>query len=618
MGKKRILSFAAALAVLSMSAVPAFAEDTAEISAETVIIGEAAEVTEETSESVDTDEASAGEEDTQSEFPAESEVTDTEPMLETAENVQYADDWYSWDASTGTLTLKGQMPETSWDSIYGQAHGVAYYAGVEMSRIKKIVVEPGTKILGASYMFYGLENLTEIQGLDNLDTIRCHNMKFMFGFCSSLTKLDLSSFDTSNVTNMTEMFYYCSSLETVTVSDKWTTDGVVSSEDMFRNCSFLTGEKGTLYSSSHKDKEYARIDGGTSSPGYFTSAVVPDWFEWTASSGTLILQNQLPDTSSSNSLAKIAGIDPSAVKRVFVTPGTKTGTSAYYMFYNFVNLTDIQGLNNLDTSACTDMTGMFSGCNALSSLDVSSFDTSNVTTMASLFQNCESLTEIDLKNFNTSSVTSMTLMFSGCSGLTELDLQSFDTSKVKGVALMFSYCTSLTTIKVSDKWSTASVDMSNTFAAALLRGGVFTGCTNLKGGAGTVYDVNNVELRNDVTYAHIDGGASNPGYLTAANAAPEKPTVVIKTAFGGKTVQFNCSDPDAEIYYQTSSSNITLESDHVPAGTTVFFDKPMSWWAACIYFKAYKDGKWSKDGKWLLLNVDLAKPIITQSGKESE
>ena len=143
---------------------------------------------------------------------------------------------------------------------------------------------------------------------------------------------------------------------------------------------------------------------------------------------------------------------------------------------------------------------------------------------------------------------------------------------------------------------------------------MFLACTNLMGGAGTVYNSSNV----DKTYARIDKGTSEPGYLTAASTAPDKPTVVIKTAFGGKTVQFNCTDPEAEIYYQTGSSNITASSKHVKAGTTVFFNTPMTGKDAAIYFKAYKNGKWSVVGKWGLLNVKIDKPIITPSGKASE
>ena len=42
---------------------------------------------------------------------------------------------------------------------------------------------------------------------------------------------------------------------------------------------------------------------------------------------------------------------------------------------------------------------------------------------------------------------------------------------------------------------------------------MFYGCTSLVGSQGTAYDENFV----DATRAHIDGGPSNPGYLTGSN-----------------------------------------------------------------------------------------------------
>ena len=50
----------------------------------------------------------------------------------------------------------------------------------------------------------------------------------------------------------------------------------------------------------------------------------------------------------------------------------------------------------------------------------------------------------------------------------------------------------------------------------------------------------------------------------------------------------------------------------------MFFNTPMTGSSAAIYFKAYKDGKWSVVGKWGLLNVKIAKPIIAQSGRPAE
>lgn len=43
-------------------------------------------------------------------------------------------------------------------------------------------------------------------------------MDSMFGECTNLASLDLSSFDTGNVTSMTWMFYHCPSLTSLDVS----------------------------------------------------------------------------------------------------------------------------------------------------------------------------------------------------------------------------------------------------------------------------------------------------------------------------------------------------------------------------------------------------------------
>ena len=91
--------------------------------------------------------------------------------------------------------------------------------------------------------------------------------------CSNLTSLDLSGFNTSNVTSMSSMssmFRGCSNLEKIYAGDGWSTEDVTSSNYMFGSCYKLTGGQGTEYNNEHTDYTYAHLDGGTSSPGYFT------------------------------------------------------------------------------------------------------------------------------------------------------------------------------------------------------------------------------------------------------------------------------------------------------------------------------------------------------------
>ena len=94
-------------------------------------------------------------------------------------------------------------------------------------------------------------------------------MSWMFS-TSKATTLDVSNFDTSKVTNMSYMFNSSKNLKTIYVSNKFNTDKVTSSTDMFYNCTKLVGGAGTKFVSTKTDKTYARIDGGTSNPGYFT------------------------------------------------------------------------------------------------------------------------------------------------------------------------------------------------------------------------------------------------------------------------------------------------------------------------------------------------------------
>jgi hypothetical protein len=68
---------------------------------------------------------------------------------------------------------------------------------------------------------------------------------------------------------------------------------------------------------------------------------------------------------------------------------------------------------------------------------------------------------------------------------------------------MFEESNKLQTIYVGNGWSTAAVTYSSD---------MFDGCTSLVGGQGTTWNSSNPM---DKTYAHIDGGTSNPGYFTA-------------------------------------------------------------------------------------------------------
>ena len=89
-------------------------------------------------------------------------------------------------------------------------------------------------------------------------------------------------------------------------------------------------------------------------------------------------------------------------------------TSCYEWFYGCGKLTEIQGMENLNTLEVTDMSYMFYNCSSLTSLDLSGFKTAKVTNMSAMFYGCSGLTSLDLSDFNTDNVTAMGGMFYGC------------------------------------------------------------------------------------------------------------------------------------------------------------------------------------------------------------
>lgn len=154
---------------------------------------------------------------------------------------------------------------------------------------------------------------------------------------------------------------------------------------------------------------------------------------------------------------------------------TENVTTMKGMFSYCESLTDLD-LSSFKTGKVTDMSSMFAcdfaygengwtGVTSLTSIDVSGFDTSAVTNMAAMFANCSQLTELDVSRFDTSSVTSTASMFANCSQLTELDVSGFDTSNITNMLSMFSDCNSLAVLDVSGFNTSKVTDMSQMFHA---------------------------------------------------------------------------------------------------------------------------------------------------------
>ncbi len=147
---------------------------------------------------------------------------------------------------------------------------------------------------------------------------------------------------------------------------------------------------------------------------------------------------------------------------------TRQVTDMSLMFEGCHNLAQLD-VTHFDTSQVANMFGMFTNCVSLTQLDVTHFDTSQVTDMSSMFNGCAGLVQLDVTHFDTSQVTDMGSMFSGNSGLTQLDIAHFDTSQVANMHGMFEECSSLTRLDVT-QFNTSQVTNMNS---------MFRGCSAL-------------------------------------------------------------------------------------------------------------------------------------------
>lgn len=137
-----------------------------------------------------------------------------------------------------------------------------------------------------------------------------------------------------------------------------------------------------------------------------------------------------------------------------------TSTSSW--FGGCINLQDIKGIRNLNTEHVTDMSYMFYGCEALTSLDVSKFNTQNVTSMSSMFANCQALTSLDVSKFKTQKVTDMSYMFYGCTSLATIFCNSYwEASHKVNDKEMFYNCTQLKGTNTSFDASRTGIEMAN-------------------------------------------------------------------------------------------------------------------------------------------------------------
>ncbi len=313
--------------------------------------------------------------------------------------------WAGLDTETGTLTFKYSSldeisKETSTYFVYyvptSKLSAINYPDWhIKHTNINKVVFDRNFKDARPTTCekwFYECNQLTIIEGLENLNTSMTTDMSYMFYKCQNLRNIDLSHFNTSNVTKMRGMFSQCRSLETLDLS-LFNTSNVKDMSTMFSSCVSIQ----TLDLSNFDTSNVTAIRSMFTGCQELTSINISTW-------------------------------------------NTKKVTDMAGLFTNCHKLSTIN-LSNFNTENVRYFVSMFSGCRSLYSLNLSNFNTSNaIGQMSNMFYNCASLTSLDLSNFDTRNVTQMDNMFYLCDKLTTLNISNFDTKNVTNMSGMFAFC----------------------------------------------------------------------------------------------------------------------------------------------------------------------------------
>jgi predicted ribosomally synthesized peptide with SipW-like signal peptide len=322
----------------------------------------------------------------------------------------------------------------------------------------------------SSELFRDMTSLTTVNTL-NMNVSRTINASNMFRGCTQLTSVDVSKWDVSNVTNMYCMFGSCQQLQTINVS-KWNTAKVTDMGFLFYDCQKLT----SLDVSGWQVGKVISMKGMFSGSKSLTTLDVSKW-------------------------------------------NTSNVTDMSAMFMRCLSLKSLD-VGNWDVSKVTTFNSFLSGfvigdtsAMAIESINVDNWTTTSLTNMYQMFCFCPKLKTLNVKNWDVSKVTDMYGTFDNI-GVTELDISTWNTANLADMGYMFAGSANLKTIYVGDGWSIAAA--TNAYK-------MFTGCINLKGGAGTTYKDTNPTNK---TYARVDDPENgNPGYLTykpAESTTPEQ------------------------------------------------------------------------------------------------
>lgn len=177
-------------------------------------------------------------------------------------------------------------------------------------------------------LFMGMENLTDIKGLESWDSSNATEMNLLFLTCKSLRDLTpIGKWDMSHVWSMHHAFQECGSIDSLLPLSRWNVESVVNMTCIFEGANNLTSLDGL----ENWDTRSLVFASGLFSAYRYASAVRPSPY---------------PESGKINDVSALSNWDMSHVTQAV---GILAGSQ----------LDDLDDLRNWDMSSCTMFNGMF-------------------------------------------------------------------------------------------------------------------------------------------------------------------------------------------------------------------------------------------------------------------
>ena len=389
--------------------------------------------------------------------------------------------WYI-DDTTATLHLSGGVLP---DKVANDTTNTPWYFpnSPYIARIAHISIDGEITAKDVSYIFWGLTNLTTVQGLANLKGAT--NFTMLFASDSALQSVDATNLDFSKVTAMNSMFSDCANLVSVGDTANW-----------------QLGQVTTMVRCFSGDKKLSQLN----STNWDTSNI----------------QNM------NNTFFNCTALTNLDVSKWQTAKMTNLGST---FSQSGITVLDV---SNWDTSHVTNLSSTFLNT-SIAELDVSNWDTSQVTTMAYTFSGCSRLETLDVSKWQLGKNTSLSYTFSGDQRLTQLDVSKWQTANVTNMASTFSGTVGVKTLAVKDWQTTKVTTMVGMFAKS--------GVDQLEIADWDTSQVTNMGgmFLNDQQLAHLRLGPKFK-FLTSASTGPSLAEPSTETPYFGKWQRHDVND----------------------------------------------------------------------------